>query len=61
MMVNKATVLKYINELPDEFPIEELMERLLFIYKVEVGLEESKKDQITPHDQVKERFNKWLK
>ena len=61
MMITKESLLKYIGELPDQFSIDELMDKILFLHKVEVGLEQSKNDQITPNDDVKDQFKKWLK
>ena len=60
-MLTKEQLLKYIGELPDQFSIDELMDKILFLHKIEVGLEQSKNDQVTPHEQVKDRFKKWLK
>ena len=61
MMITKESLLKYIGELPDQFSIDELMDKILFLHKIEVGLEQSKNDQITPNDDVKDQFKKWLK
>ncbi len=60
-MILKKDLIKYINDLPDQFSIDELMDKLLFLHKIELGLEQSKNDQVTPHDQVKDGFKKWLK
>ncbi|MFT6709059.1 MAG: hypothetical protein ACI9VN_002352 [Patescibacteria group bacterium] len=60
-MLTKEQLLKYIGKLPDQFSIDELMDKILFLHKVEMGLEQSKNDQVTPHEQVKDRFKKWLK
>ena len=60
-MMTKESLLKYISELPDQFSIDELMDKILFLHKVEAGLEQSKNDQVIPHDQVKDRLKKWLK
>jgi len=60
-MLTKEQLLKYISELPDQFSIDELMDKILFLHKIETGLEQSKDDQIIPHDQVKDRLKKWLK
>lgn len=61
LMITKEKLLKYIEDLPDQFSIDELMEKILFLYKIEVGLEQSKKDQVTPNEDVKDRLKKWLK
>ncbi len=54
-------VLQAVQTLPDDAPIEEAMERLLFIAKIERGLEQADAGQTISHDEVKERAAKWLK
>lgn len=61
MILTKTILLKYIGELPEQFSIDELMDKILFINKVEQGLEQSKSDSTISHDQVKDRIKKWLK
>ncbi len=60
-MLTKEKLLKYLEELPEEFSIDELLDKILLIHKIETGLEQSKSGQVTPHEQVKERLKKWLK
>ena len=59
-MLTRATVIQQIQQLPEQFSIDELMEKLLFIYKLETALEQSEKDQVLPHEKVKEKYQKWL-
>ena len=60
-MLTKEEVLKYINEMPDKFSIDEFFDKILFLHKVETGLEQSKNDNVTPHEEIEEKFKKWLK
>ena len=59
-MLTRATVIQQIQQLPEQFSIDELMEKMLFLYKLETALEQSKKDQTVPNDQVKAKYQKWL-
>jgi hypothetical protein len=59
-MLTRATVIEQIKQLPEQFSIDELMEKMLFLYKLEAGLEQSKKDQTIPNEQVKAKYQKWL-
>lgn len=54
-------VVKAVQGLPDDASIEEAMERLLFMAKIERGLEQADRGQTVSHDDVKERMAKWLK
>ncbi|GEM_PF-950779 len=60
LMLKKSNVIQHIQQLSDQFSIDELMERLLFIYKIETALEQSKNDQTTPHNKIKVKYQKWL-
>ncbi len=60
-MTIKEKVLQAVENLPDNAPIEEAMERLLFMAKIEKGLQQADAGQTISHDEVKERAAKWLK
>ena len=55
-MVTKAKVLETVGSMPEQFKIDELIERLLFIQKVEKGLEQSKRNQVISMEELKKRF-----
>lgn len=59
-MLTKEMVIDQIKDLPEKFSIDELMEKMLFLYKLEAALEQSKNKQTTPHEEVKDQFKKWL-
>jgi len=56
--MKKETVLNTVNEFPKEIKLEELLERLVFIEKVENGLIQSKNGKTVNHSKVTERFRK---
>ena len=60
-MTTKEKVLQVIQGLPDDASIEDAMERLLLLAKIDRGLEQADAGQTIPHSQVKERMAKWLK
>lgn len=53
-------MIQQIKSMPENFSIDELMEKLLFFYNVETGLDQSKKGQVKPHVEVKKKYKKWL-
>ena len=60
--MKKQTAINTVNELPKEFDLEELLEKLIFIEKVEKGLVQAKKGETIDHHKVMEKFNKrWSK
>jgi hypothetical protein len=59
--MKKATVINALNELPKEFKLDELLERLLVLEKIEAGLKEAKSGKTVAHDRVKKMAAKWQK
>jgi hypothetical protein len=60
MAMRKSTVIESISELPDEFSIEEIIERLIIIEKIEKGRQQVKDGKINTEEQAKEKLGKWL-
>ena len=56
----KEASLKLIARLNDDVTYEEIMYELNFLKKIERGLDDVREGRVTPHDQVKEEFKKWL-
>jgi len=60
-MTTKQKFLQALQDLPDDASIEDAMERLLFLAKIERGLQQADAGQTIPHAQAKEKMAKWLK
>ena len=60
-MTTKERVVQAIQDLPEDASIEDAMERLLFLAKIERGLRQADAGQTIPHADVKARMAKWLK
>lgn len=52
----KERALEAIRTLPDGATIDEAIERLCFVAKIEEGLRQSKAGQVVSHDEIKKRF-----
>ena len=59
-MTTKEKVIDLVEDLPDDASIEDAMERLLFLAKVERGIRQADAGQTLPHARVRERMAKWL-
>jgi len=57
--MKRDKVLDAVKELPQEFDLEELMEKLIFVEKVEQGLKQLDEGKTVDHAQVKEMVKKW--
>ena len=48
-----------VKEFPKEFELEALIEKLVFVEKIEQGLVQLKKGKTQSHEKVKEIAKKW--
>ena len=60
-MTTKEKVIKVVRDLPDDASLEDVMERLLFLAKIEKGLQQADAGRTIPHDKIKKKMAKWLK
>ncbi len=58
--MRKTTVIESINKLPDEFSIDEIVERLIIIEKIEKGRQDVRDGKVNTEDQAKAKLSKWL-
>ncbi|MBN2536536.1 MAG: hypothetical protein JXB88_26880 [Spirochaetales bacterium] len=61
MKTVKQTAIEAINNLPDEASLDDIMERLYFIQKIEAGLKDIEEGRVHSHEEVKKRLARWLK
>lgn len=60
--MNRSKVIETLDNLPSEFSTEELMDRLLFIDKVERGMKDVEEGKVISFQEAKNRIaNKWQK
>ncbi len=60
-MITKEKVIESLKNMPDSFSIDELIEKLVFIEKVEKGLDQSEKGEVYTQAQAKEMLKKSSK
>jgi predicted transcriptional regulator len=59
--MRKDKVLETVNGLPSEFELEELIEKLIFIEKIEKGLAQLDRGETQSHEAVKQIVKTWRK
>ncbi len=57
--MKRDKAIKTINEFPPEFNLDELIDRLIFIEKVEKGIDQINKGKTKTHQEVKDLAKKW--
>jgi hypothetical protein len=60
-MLTKQKVIQTINDLPDTFSIEEIIDRLVLLQKIEIGMSQSINGETVSTEEAKVRLKKWLK
>ena len=59
--MKKEKVKELTEEMPIEFEVEELIEKLVFIDKVEKGINQLNERKTLANNVVKEKFEEWQK
>jgi len=57
--MKKEQVIEAMNELPQDFELEKLLEKLVFMEKVEIGLLQLEQGITLPHDEVVAMTKQW--
>jgi len=57
--MKREKVIEAVNDMPQEFELELLMEKLIFVEKVEKGLKQLEEGKTVLHAEVKEMTKKW--
>ena len=57
--MEKDKAINTINKFPQEFELDDLLEKLIFTEKVEKGLKELEDGKTISHEKVKEIVKKW--
>jgi len=59
-MLTKSKVIESLKELPDNFTIDELIDHLVFVQKIEIGLDQSNSGHVCLTDELRKKLDKWL-
>ncbi|MEP5614096.1 MAG: hypothetical protein ABJP45_17725 [Cyclobacteriaceae bacterium] len=59
--MNKQTAIASINEMSQDFELDELIERLIVLDKIEKGRQDINDGKTFTHEAAKEQLSKWIK
>jgi predicted transcriptional regulator len=59
-MLTKEKVKKTIDRLPDSFTVDQVVEELVVLDKIEKGLKEVEEGKVYSTQQVQDQLKKWL-
>lgn len=60
IMTIKDKIISSIKNLPDTVTIDDILDQIMLIEKIEKGIEQSNKNQIVSDDELDKRLGKWL-
>ena len=60
-MLTKEKVISCLNHLPDTFSMDELIDKLILLQKIETGLEQSKSGEVFTAEEAEEMLKQWSK
>jgi len=60
-MITKAQIINSLDKLPENLTIDQVVDQLIFIEKVQKGLDDSVNGRINTKEEAKQKLSKWLK
>ena len=60
-MISKEKLISQIESFPSELSIDELIDKLIFIDKLEERIQKSEKGETISEDELKKEMNEWFK
>jgi len=59
-MLTKEHFLEFIDKLPSQFSIDQLIEHAILLEKIEKGLKDSDEDQVFSVEEMQQKIEKWF-
>lgn len=60
-MLTKEKIKKSIDTLPDNLTVDEVIDKIILLDKIEQGLKDVEEGNVFSTKEVKDKLNKWLK
>ena len=60
-MITKTQIINSLDKLPENLTIDQVIDHLIFVAKVQKGLDDAEHGRINTKDEAREKLNKWLK
>lgn len=59
-MLTQTKVLKAVKQLPEEFSIDELVDKMILLEKIEIGIAQSEQGKVISDDDLDKEIAKWF-
>jgi predicted transcriptional regulator len=60
-MISKTHLLSTFDKLPENLTVDQVIDHIIFVEKVQKGLEDSENGRVYTTEEAREKLNKWLK
>lgn len=60
-VLTKEMLIEFIRDLPDNITIADAIEELQILAAIHEGQQAAKEGRVTPHEEVRRRFESWTK
>ena len=60
-MLTREKIIEAIKKLPEQVSLDEVLDRIVLLNKIESGLRQSEHGQITSDDELDSKLPEWLK
>ena len=58
--MTKEKIHQAVDDLPNEFSVEDLLEKIIFLHKIEVGYQQSENGEVVSSEDARKKLAKWL-
>lgn len=60
-MINKKQLALTLEQFPDEFTLEELIDKVILLDKIERGNQQSERNEVLNEEELENEMQKWFK
>jgi hypothetical protein len=60
-VVSKQAILKAIASMPEQIPVDALIDEIMYLYKIEIGLAQSQAGKVISLEDFKQKMKTWEK
>lgn len=60
-MLSKSNVIKTISKFPDHFSVDDLVDKMILLDKIEKGMQQADNNQTISDEELNKKIEEWLK
>jgi hypothetical protein len=60
-MITKTQLINSLNKLPENLTVDQVIDHIIFVEKVQSGLNDVEQGKVSTKDEARDKLKKWLK